>query len=79
MASRFCPWCGASLKPGSRHCAACERQTGNDPDGQSNPGERKRLSDMDAYKGVTVPAWLFVVIVALALLALVLVFVTAGD
>ena len=79
MANRFCPWCGAPLKHGSNDCSACERRVGNEPADEQTPATRKRLSDMDAYKGFIVPTWLFAVIVALGLLGLVLIFVTAGN
>ncbi len=67
-----CPYCGGEIKPGAGQCPHCDRQFGQNKDEQE---EKASLSSMDAYQR-TVPTWIFVVVVLLAVIGLVLVFVT---
>ncbi|MGI9518229.1 MAG: hypothetical protein ACR2NP_14330 [Pirellulaceae bacterium] len=66
-----CPYCGGEIKPGAGQCPHCDRQFGQTKDESEKPS----LSSMDAYQRI-VPTWVFVVAVLLAVLGLVLVFVT---
>ena len=71
---KFCPYCGAQLKHSASECPGCGKRIGQ-PDEPS--GNKPGMANLDAY-GRTIPTWLFVAVVLVAVLALVLVFVNAG-
>ena len=64
-----CPYCGGEIKPGAAECPHCERKFGE----KKEDSQKASLSSMDAYQR-TIPAWVFYVVVALALIGLLLVF-----
>ena len=67
-----CPYCGGEIKPGTGACPHCERYLGKN---KHEADEKASLSSLDAYER-TIPTWVFVIVVLLAVVGLVLVFVT---